>query len=753
MLAERLQGLQERLASLKAGEVPALPLFERLRALVRDDDGQVLLEPVHTLHKELERVGVHTSADARLLRELGQAKGRLGELSRGLLLRAEEALSAMEAALREAERLVARGKPSASLVSRLEVAFTELARIVKVAAIFSAPEAAPFELLERPARPGQAPASPRLALAEFYAERARVNTQDTAQKRKDLDLAHEILLRMSTDEKGDRERMRRLRVEVSEARDRVRLAPVVRSLDELVKHLRHVARRDPKVAWRSMRALYERAVEAGDARLAEVAQRGLEALRPRGREVVTAMERNELRRMLNWREPAQTQVAESLAPGGNPERDPVDDMLTQLAFDLDENQRRALELAAGCARFFDIEDTLSEQLIEAELGATRPVQRKVSYPTQVMTYEFTNSLDQVHNFVITQPGSLMLELAAGRQMVRQYLEEEPPPRPRKVMKTAVRVYVLDASGSMHGARARFRDAILISELNAIRVKAKQGLPFDPLYFSFFNDAPTRLVRVDSGQDATHHIGSLFRTSPAEGQTDITLALMSAFDSIRTAQGRDPYLARATVVLVTDGEDGVDLELIRRTRKPFEGLDIALSFISLGEENVDLKSLILEQRNEGGRAFYHHLSDQEIKLARTEFDSAWRTLLPADVTPADGALEALLPHLEALEALAAGRPVRAPERLDAQFDTFFPPSPQRPASAPLAPRLADLLDAVAEAASLAPAETRAQEAVMLLVHLLGLYEVTTQRYLEEVGADLPALVAARKRVRLLCRPFA
>ncbi len=469
--------------------------------------------------------------------------------------------------------------------------------------------------------------------------------------------------------------------------------------------------------------------------------------------MVAAVERGELRRLLDWREPLRPRWAEALPPGGSPARDPTDELLTQLAFDLDENQRRALELAAGCARFFDVEDTLSEELVEAELRATRPVQRRVPYPTQVMTYEFTSALDQVHHFVVTQPGSLLLDLAAGRQMVRQYLEEEPPPRPKKVLKTAVRVYVLDASGSMHGARARFRDAILIAELNAIRVKAKQGLPFDPLYFSFFNDTPTRLVRVDSGQDATHHIGALFRSSPAEGQTDITLALISAFDSIRTAQGRDPYLARATVVLVTDGEDGVELEAIRKTRRPFEGLDIALSFISLGEENADLKSLVLEQRAGGGRAFYHHLSDQEIKLARTEFDSAFRTLMPADVVPEGDALERLAPHLEALEALAAGRPVAPLEGLAAQFDTLFPVSPPAAPDAPLAERLADVLDAVAEAAALAAPEARAHEAVMLLTHLLGVYEVPVPRYLSEVGAGLPALVAARQRVRLLCRPFA
>ena len=136
--------------------------------------------------------------------------------------------------------------------------------------------------------------------------------------------------------------------------------------------------------------------------------------------------------------------------------------------------------------------------------------------------------------------------------------------------------------------------------------------------------------MDTVLQATRQIEKLFHHSPAEGQTDISLALMSAFDSIRAARGRDPYLARATVVLITDGEDRVDMELIRRTRAPMDSLDIALSFVSLGEENPDLKALVEEQRARGGRAFYHHLSDREIQWARTAFDSPWRTLLPRDV---------------------------------------------------------------------------------------------------------------------------
>lgn len=753
MLAERFNALRARLDVLGSGGTPALGLLDRARAILLRDDGRVEVAALRELDQALDRAGVHTAADARLLRDLSQGRGRLAELARGLTARAEQALDQYERALHEVERLAVTGLSTAGLVTALEADFRRLARIVKVAAVFAAPSQAPaaFELLPAPpAEPEAAPAHPRLAVAEFFATRARQNVADTAQKRRDVDLAHELLLRMSADAKQDRDRVRRLRIEVAAARDRVRSAPVVRSLPDLVRHVRHAARKDQRTAFRSLRALYDRAVEAGDAALAEAAGRAVESLLPERAAVLRGLAEAEARKLVGLRELPRF---EDLPAGGRRGDNRESDVLAQLAFDLDDDKHRALELAAGCARFFDVEDTLSEEYAEAALESARPRQRRVPYPTQLMTFEHTSSLDEVHNFVVSHPGTLVLDLASNRQLVRSYLEEEAPPRPRRVKKTAVRVYVLDASGSMHGARARFRDATLIAELNAIRVKARLGLPFDPLYFSFFNDSPTELQRVDSGEDATRQIERLFASSPAEGQTDITLALGAAFESIRNARGKDPYLARATVVLITDGEDGVDLELIRRSRRPFEELDIALSFISLGEENQDLKSIVLEQRSAGARAFYHHLSDAEIALARTEFDSAWRTLLPQDAPPTPDALERLLPHLEALDAIARGRPPAAPPPGTGQFDTLFPeaPPPAR-APAPLVSRLADVLEAIAEAASLAPADARAADAVALLTHLLKLYDVTLPAYLEAVGAPHEPLQAALGRVRLLCRPF-
>jgi Mg-chelatase subunit ChlD len=761
MLTAELNRIRSRLDALKEGRVLESGLLSRVQALL-DRDEAPKLDTLHALDRDFDRAGVHTAADARLLRELGKLKGRLPDVTPGLQRRASQALSEVDAALRRAERALAGSELAPGTVTQLEADFVRLARAVKIATLFEAGAQAPkaFEILPHPrelSRPP--PQNARLAVAEFWVRRARDNVVDLLSKRRDLDLAHELLLRASATA-PDRERLRKLRLEVADARERVRSVPAVRSLHDLVRHVRHVAKKDPVSAYRSMRSLYERAVEAGDAEVASVASEATRSMLPPVDQVRGLVERASMKRALGVKESdaSLTQLLpEKVKAGGRTGIDDrSSDLLAQLAFELDERQLDQLNLASGCARYFDVEDALTEEVVEAELKETRPVQRRVSHPTQLMTYEHTNSLSELPNFVIQHPANLIHSLASNQQLVRAYLEEEPPRKPKRLQKTAVRVYVLDASGSMHGPRASFRDAILIAELNAIRVKARAGIAFDPLYFSFFNDSPTELARVDNGAEAMRQIEKLFRHSPAEGQTDITLALMSAFESIRAAIGKDPYLARATVVLVTDGEDAVDLELVRRTRRPFEGLAIALSFISLGEENPDLKSLVLEQREQGERAFYSHLSDAEIGVAPTEFDTTFRTLLPPEVPANAGALETLLPHLEALEAIARGRP--APERLKSsgQFDALFTvptDGPTPSAAAPTLLRLTDVLDAVAEAASLAPMDDRPQEAVVLLLHLLGLYGLKVPDYLDGLKMKDTKVIAALERVRLLCKPYA
>jgi Mg-chelatase subunit ChlD len=725
------------------------------------------LPTVTALDRALERVGVHTLADARLLLELGVKKGRVGDLATGLKTRAQESLEEFERTLESVEKMSRVGRTPPGARTALERGFVRLARVLRVAELFLSPTPPPpeedgFEIFPKPAplwNDRGAPSKARMAVAEFLAERARENVEDLVQKRRDLDIAHEILLRIGMEH--DRDRGVALRSEVAQARERVREQPATRSLEALVQEVKRTARREPQMAWRSLRGLYERALEAKDPELAAAARAALEPMLPsegRMRALMESSERDDLTRWFGEDPPAGE------GPNGlrkPPKDSSADDLLADLAFSLQPEQLSMFELAAGCARYFDVEDALTEEIVEVNTRKVRPVPKRVPYPTQNMSFERTGSLHDVHNFVIADPRMLVYELAAHSQTVRAYLEEEPPPQPKKMKRTAVRVYVCDASGSMHGARARFRDAIIIAELNNLRVKARQGLSFDPLYFSFFNDTPTELARVDTAREATRQIEKLFRDSPAEGQTDISLALLSAFESIRAAQGKDPYLARATVVLITDGEDRVDMELIRRTRAPMDALDISLSFISLGEENPDLKSLVQEQRARGDRAFYHHLSDQEIQWARTEFDSPWRTLLPRDVPVTPEMLEALAPHLGALEALAAGRAVSsAPVASEASFDALFPEperiSAQKVTGEPPGPdviaRVADILDALVEAASLAPADRRATESLALLQHLLGVYQLTPARYLAALATGGSSVHERLNRVRLLSRPF-
>jgi hypothetical protein len=257
--------------------------------------------------------------------------------------------------------------------------------------------------------------------------------------------------------------------------------------------------------------------------------------------------------------------------------------------------------------------------------------------------------------------------------------------------------------------------------------------------------------------------TLFQRSLAHGQTDITGALQFAFNSIRAARGRDPHLERAKVVLITDGEDRVRLEEVRQARAGAQVARIALSFISLGEENPDLRALAEEQRRQGERAFFYHLTDYEIGAVRTEFDRRFRTLLPPDVRAQPAPLTSLDPQLAALEALVTNRPVKPRPPSAASFDALFPKAPS--ASGERLPedaveRVRDALGVVAEMLPLSVPDVRAQDAVDLLLHLLSVYEMDVPRYLACLGvAALGSGTGAQRtreivqRIRLLARPLA
>ncbi|MFP2901652.1 VWA domain-containing protein, partial [Corallococcus sp. 4LFB] len=92
-----------------------------------------------------------------------------------------------------------------------------------------------------------------------------------------------------------------------------------------------------------------------------------------------------------------------------------------------------------------------------------------------------------------------------------------------------------------------------------------------------------------------------------------------------------------------------------------------------------------------------------------------------------------------------------------FDALFPSTPPAPTvpevpGRELVARVTDILEAVGEAASLAPADRRATESVVLLQHLLSVYGLTPARYLAVLSGGARPVGEALERVRLLCRPF-
>ena len=114
-------------------------------------------------------------------------------------------------------------------------------------------------------------------------------------------------------------------------------------------------------------------------------------------------------------------------------------------------------LGVGVGSFFDVDEATDD--VDEDPEPDGPVAMvPAPHPTPWMTIEQTSRIEDLPNFVISDPRLVLYDVAAGRQLARTWLTPAQPPGSKK-RRGAVRVYVCDASGSMKGARARFRDAV------------------------------------------------------------------------------------------------------------------------------------------------------------------------------------------------------------------------------------------------------------------------------------------------------
>jgi len=693
-------------------------MFERLRA---DGPRRTLfgqrpapsLAPLETLDARLTRAGVHTAADLRLLIRLARREGSHTELARRFGERADAALASLEARIRWSRR-TADGRWAAGERARLERAFLRAERVVRTADLLAAPgEVAPEWPVQPPS--GLTPARhdhPRTAVGALLLERGLAEVADPERRRLDVQRAHALLESGALEEDATELRLRA-------ARDRSWDSAVPADVRDWAGQAAWAlarARVDPPATYAALRIQYLRAVEAGQSEAALMLRRTLEPFR------------------------LDLQSSGNVAPTPDPAEAAREDRLVDLLFGGDTAERPLLDLGRAAARLVAWDD--------APLAAERVASADVRHiaPDRRLELAVTSNVADVRDFVVEDPRRLVHDLASGGQRVRRLVGGTAPRPARRVR---ARVYLADASGSMRGARARLRDGLLLAELDALRRQALDGVPVDPVDVCFFGDRTLRFERIETAEVARAWIGRLVGGGPCGGMTELSAALAGAAGWLHRARG-DPALASALLVVVTDGEDAVDVARIESAWAPLRGLPVSLRVVCLGDENPWLKGWVARQRTAGGDAGWLHLDDASLAGMPIDFDFRPPTLLPGPERVEGVELEQLRPHLEALGRVAAGEEPPRPPVETPRFDALFP----EPASAPAAADdlwTVDALEAIAEAASLAPFEERAAEAVVLLEHLLAQREVPVAAHLTRHTRPGPRTADALRRLRLLCRP--
>jgi hypothetical protein len=424
----------------------------------------------------------------------------------------------------------------------------------------------------------------------------------------------------------------------------------------------------------------------------------------------------------------------------------------------------------------------------------------VSFPQQEMVLEPIASVADVSSAMIGDPRSVLLDLAAGRLLGRRYVAMRPYRSGERRLQNEVRVYVLDGSSSMLGPRGRMRDALLVAELSTLRARMSDAnrAGNQVLYYRYFNDEVADTRRVASPEEALQAVDDVLGQL-RYGGTNIQKALLASFEQIRLAAADDPDLARAQIVLVTDGEAGIDEPALNRAREAVGAVPVGVSIIAVGAQNPELRKLAARQRAQGEHVFYQFIDDDELR-AIAEGETAGLPLhLPADAgwQELTGELRAVLSdidrHLRRIDAdqigraadmAAAFREVGLPAEngleqrirarlaaiendrvsLDAAFVRAFPPVPppdpqaaEPPSLEALAasPHLAEVVSALTTVAEVvesfgAGAVERKADALELLERLLGEARVPPWEYAELIRQPPAPVKSALRAVHAAAR---
>jgi hypothetical protein len=456
-----------------------------------------------------------------------------------------------------------------------------------------------------------------LASVDRLIEAADAETEILGRKRRLLEAARQTLLSVSAtiplDGNACGGRLEHLAQQISRI-DRLEAAGI--SPDAALTHqLRQAATRGERErAYAALCAMQTIAVGQGDEKLLSLSSRAMKSLggNPNAdREASLARSANEM-----FGVDLQTVTTKTYEKARKQHRawrnnsDPVKrEASTYSESYFTEAGARGLTAAAisvdGC---FDVGGAMIPTRIEEH----ETIVRAVRHPTKDLALLPATDVEDVQDAVIEDPRTLVLDLAAGRLLARRFIAHENVKRQKTIMRGEVRAYLLDGSGSMIGPRARMRDAILASELLTLRRRMNHHakLAHVVLFYRYFADKVENPVRVDTIAQADASLASILGTIRTGG-TNIENALVATLQDVASAKARDPDLAHAQVVIVTDGQAPVEEKTITQARETLGDLPIGLSVIALGEQNDALRAIVARQRARGERAFYHFISDEAL----------------------------------------------------------------------------------------------------------------------------------------------
>lgn len=818
---ERLRGIEERIErlALDPSSVRVRGLWVRLaRPILRTlgwrptSETKALAELLALV--ERVRDGRHVDADAEIGRAIEELDRNVASVERACVVNGRIG-TAQAAWLRRLFEVVVRavhalerGDPS----HRRVVAATDPTRLLPPLAVRSEPEGAEPVASSAPEPSDDARlVELQLAAVDHMLDAARDERAFLARRRRLLESARQILLEsaaaMPLDETGVEARREAIAREIVRI-DRLEAAGLAPDVALLHQARSALARGDRDRLHAALVALDGAASDVFDDAVARRTQRALAAVRSGrvgggvGLDDVAAHAASIER---SSKEAFGEGVVKRIHEGYRRSRRDLPRVIHEVPPPFQANARAYVEEGAETAMLssalavdgaFEVGGTLSPvRVTEIETRA-----RAVPWPTQDLVLLPARAVEDIARAVIDDPRTVLLDLATGRLLTRKYVHHERIERPRTRLVGEVRVYLLDGSSSMIGPRARMRDAILVAELATLlrRFEEARRSVRVTLFYRYFDLEVGPVTRVDdpkSALDAIQEVAAMIRV----GGTNIEDAVVASLEQIRDAREQDPDLARAQIVLVTDGEAPVREERIEAARAALGDLHVGVSVIALGDENPALRAIVAKQRARGERAFYHFIPDAALaSIAKGQIDRGGVIHLPALEGDASRApeetaralrseLEGLLDELVDLdrrrdldaieraeaELRAAGelgvsldgegarreaiaRDVRAVER---RYARWFPPAAAKPDHD--APRDGDVdaayvvLATVAEVVSIVGGSSLARraEAIDVLERLLPDAGLSPARYQQVLAAHPEALAGALAAVHATVDPRA